>query len=109
VFVAQGTHMTGRRRNQRFALSSQETGVLEVLEDVVMESGDGGQFVITSRTAPVVGHEATLHVADAAGAWSIRVRVVESRLHVVKGEMRHRVRLACLEEGPAPDAEGLVK
>jgi hypothetical protein len=101
--------MTGRRRHQRFAVSSLVTGVLEVLEDVAMESGDGAQFVITTRTAPVVGDQATLHLAGATGTRSIRVRVVESQLHVVKDDVRHRVRLIRLDEAPAlPDAEKLV-
>jgi hypothetical protein len=85
--------MTGRRRHQRFAVSSLVTGVLEVLEDVAMESEDGGEFVITTRTACVVGDEATLHLARTSGTRSLRVRVVESQLLVVKDAVRHRVRL----------------
>jgi hypothetical protein len=101
--------MTKRRRHQRYGLASLEKGVLEVLEDVAMESEDGGELVITSRTAPVVGHEAIVHVAGATGTRSIQVRVIESRLHVVEGDVRHRVRLERLEAGSAPDAEGLVE
>jgi len=101
--------MTGRRRHQRFAVSSLVTGVLEVLEDVAMESGDGARFVITTRTAVVVGDQATLHLAGATGTRSIRVRVVESQLHVVKDDVRHRVLLARLDDAPAPpDAERLL-
>jgi hypothetical protein len=102
--------MTGRRRHQRFAVTSKVTGVLDVLEDAAMESGDGTHFVITTHTAPVVGDEATLHFTSAAGTRSIRVRVVESQLHVVRNDVRHRVRLACLDEAPAAtDAEQLVE
>jgi hypothetical protein len=101
--------MTGRRRHQRFAVTSMVTGVLEVLEDAAMESGDGTQFVITTRTAPVVGDEATLHFKGTAGTKSIRVRVVDTQLHMVEDGVRHRVRLACLDETPAPDAEEWVK
>jgi hypothetical protein len=99
--------MTGRRRHQRYAVSSLVTGVLEVLEDVAMESGDGAQFVITTRTACVVGDHAILHLTGVMGTRSIRVRVVESQLHVVKDDVRHRVRLACVDEPPttAPDTE----
>jgi hypothetical protein len=86
--------MTGRRRHQRYVVSSMVTGILEVLEDAAMESGDGAQFVITVRTAPVVGDQATLHFSDATGTQSIRGRVVESLLHVVKDDVRHKVRLA---------------
>ena len=101
--------MTGRRRHQRFAVTSMVTGVLEVLEDAAMESGDGTQFVITTRSAPVVGDEATLHFKGAAGTRSVRVRVVESQLHMVKDGVRHRVRLACLDEAAAPDTKALVE
>ena len=104
--------MTGRRRHQRFAVTSTVTGVLEVLEDAAMESVDGTQFVITTRSAPVVGDEATLHFKGAAGTRSVRVRVVESQLHMVKDGVRHRVRLACLDEAPTaaePDAEQFVE
>jgi hypothetical protein len=101
--------MTGRRRHQRFAVTSTVTGILEVLEDAAMESVDGTQFVITTRTAPVVGDEATLHFKGAAGTRSIRVRVIETQLHVVQDGVRHRVRLACLDETPAPDAAELLE
>jgi len=102
--------MTGRRRHQRFAVTSKVTGVLEVLEDAAMESGEGAEFVITMRTAPVVGDEATLHFTGATGTRSIRVRVVDSQLHMVKDGVRHRVRLACLDEVPAAsDTEQFVK
>jgi hypothetical protein len=94
--------MTGRRRHQRFAVASTVTGVLEVLEDAAMESGDGTQFVITTRSAPIVGHEATLHFQGATGTQSVRVRVVESQLHMIKDGVWHRVRLTRLDE--APDA-----
>jgi hypothetical protein len=101
--------MTGRRRHQRFAVTSMVTGVLEVLEDAAMESGDGAEFVITTRSAPVVGDEATLHFTGATGTRSIRVRVVESQLHMVNDGVRHRVRLASLGEAPAADTKQLVE
>jgi hypothetical protein len=104
--------MTGRRRHQRFAVASKVMGVLEVLEDAAMESGDGTEFIITTRTAPVVGDEATLHFTGATGTRSIRVRVVESQLHMVQDGVRHRVRLTCLDEAPttaAADAEQFVE
>jgi hypothetical protein len=101
--------MTGRRRHQRFAVTSVVTGVLDVLEDAAIESADGPQIVITTRSAPVVGDEATLHFKGAAGTRSIRVRVVDSQLHMIQDGVRHRVRLACLDETPPPDAEELVK
>ena len=102
--------MTGRRRHQRFAVTSVVTGVLDVLEDAALESidgtVDGTEFVITTRTAPVVGDEATLHFKGAAGTRSIRVRVLETQLHMVNDGVRHRVRLARLDEVPAAESDG---
>ena len=98
--------MTGRRRHQRFAVTSLVTGLLDVLEDAAMESGDGTQFVITTRTAPVVGDEATLHFKGAEGTRSIRVRVVESQLHMVKDGVRHRVRSDVPRRGAGAGCRG---
>jgi hypothetical protein len=78
------------------------SGVLEVLEDVAIEAVDSAHVVITTRTAPVVGDEGTLHLAGTSGTRSIRVRIVESQLQVVKDDVRHRVRLACLDDLPEP-------
>jgi hypothetical protein len=100
--------MTGRRRHQRFVVSPLVTGVLEVLEDAVIESVDGTELVITTGTAPVVGDEATLHVEGEMSTRSIRVRVVETQLDVAEAGVRHRVRLACLDGEPGLDAERLV-
>jgi hypothetical protein len=105
---ARGDHMTGRRRHQRFLVSPLVTGVLEVLEDAVIESVDGTELVITTGSAPVVGDEATLHVEGETNMRSIRVRVVETQLHVVQAGVRHRVRLMCLDEESKLDAERLV-
>ena len=100
--------MTGRRRHQRFAVSPLVTGVLEVLEDAVIESVDGSELVITTCNAPVVGDEATLHMESETSTRSLRVRVVETQLHVAEAGLRHRVRLACLDEESGLDAERLV-
>lgn len=94
--------MTGRRRHRRFVVSPLVTGVLDVLEDAVMESASGAEFVITTTTAPVVGDHAMLHLEGETGTHSIRVRVVETQLHVVEEGVRHRVRLANLDAEPAP-------
>lgn len=98
--------MTGRRRHQRFAVSSLVTGVLEILEDVPMESQEDGQFVITTTT-PVMGDQTTLHLTSATGTRSVRVRVVESQLLVAKDGVRYRVRLAPIDGAP-PDSTTLV-
>jgi hypothetical protein len=100
--------MTGRRRHQRFVVSPLVTGVLEVLEDAVIESVDGTEVVITTGNAPVVGDEATLHVESETSTHSIRVRVVDTQLDVVEAGVRHRVRLACLDEKQGLDAAALV-
>jgi hypothetical protein len=90
--------MTGRRHYQRFALSETPWGTLQVVELVDFESGDGHELVITARAAATEGEEVTLHLADATEAVSVRARVVESRLHMVNGEVCHQIRLARLDE-----------
>jgi hypothetical protein len=101
-------HMSGRRRHQRFAVNSLVTGILEVLEDVPMESREDGQFVVTT-TAPVTADQLTLHVTGPTGTRSIRVRVVESQLHVAQDGVRYRVRLASIDDVPAAaDSEKTV-
>jgi hypothetical protein len=100
--------MTGRRRHQRFVVSPLVTGLLEVLEDAVIESVDGTEVVITTGDAPVVGDEATLHVESETSTRSIRVRVVDTQLHVAEAVVRHRVRLACLDEEQGLDAATLL-
>jgi len=94
--------MTGRRHHQRFALSEPQSGALEVLEHADIESGNGREFVMTTRAAALVGEDVTLYLADAAEMVSVRARVVESQRHVVNGAVHHRVRLARLDETPAP-------
>lgn len=93
--------MIGRRRHQRFTVSTVVTGVIEVTDDAVIVSADGADFVITTRTAPAVGDEAILHVEDSTGTQSIRVRVVQSQLHVVNQDVQHRVRLTRLDGAAA--------
>jgi hypothetical protein len=100
--------MTGRRRHQRFAVSSVVIGVLEVLEDAVIESVNGTELVITTSSAPVVGDAATLHMESETSTRSLRVQVVETQLHVAEAGVRHRVRLACLDEESRVEAGRLV-
>jgi hypothetical protein len=95
--------VTRRRHHQRFALSEPRRGTLEVLDLVDLESGDGREFFITTRAAAEAGEEVTLYLADAEEHVSVRARVVESRLHMVNGEVCHQIRLARLDETP-PDA-----
>jgi hypothetical protein len=97
-----------RRRHQRFVVSPLVNGVLDVLEDAVIESVDGTELVITTGNAPIVGDEATLHVEGETSTRSIRVRVVETQLHVAQAGVRHRVRLMCLDEESRLDAERLA-
>jgi hypothetical protein len=100
--------MTGRRRHQRFAVSSVVTGVLEVLEDAVIESVAGTELVITTSNAPVVGDAATLHMESETSTRSLRVQVIETQLLVAAAGVRHRVRLACLDEESRLHAETLA-
>jgi hypothetical protein len=94
--------MSGRRHHQRFALSEPQSGALEVLEHADIESDNGREFVMTTRATALVGEDVTLYLADAAEIVSVRARVVESQRHVKNGAVYQRVRLARLDETPAP-------
>jgi hypothetical protein len=96
-----------RRRHQRFALSNTPLGTLEVLERVDLEQVDDRELFVMARTAAPVGEEVTLYLADETRAESIRGRVIESRLVVVNEDVRYQVRVARLDEKPAPKGPGL--
>jgi hypothetical protein len=91
-----------RRRDQRFALSHAPLGTLAVLERVDLEWSDDREFVITTRTAAAAGGEVTLHLSGETETVSVRGRVIESRLVVLDGDVRHQVRVARLDGKPAP-------
>jgi hypothetical protein len=94
--------MTGRRRHRRFALASLATGVLEVLEEVSLESTDGVQFEVLAHSAHAPGDRVTLHLAGPRRTRSIGLQVTASELQLTTGEMLHRVqlRLAAYAEAP---------
>ena len=102
--------MAERRQYQRFALSEPQWGTLEVLEHVDVESVNGREFVVTTRVAATAGEEITLHLAEGTETEVIRARVAESRLHIVNGEVRHRIRLTRVDEtAPGSGAMGAAK
>jgi hypothetical protein len=98
--------MTGRRQHQRFALSEPQSGALEVLEHVDIESSRGREFVMKTRAAAAVGEVVALHLADAAEMVSVRARVVECRPYIVNGDVHYRVRVTRIDETPAVTQSG---
>ncbi len=77
-------------------------GTLEVLEQAEGERIDDRELLVMTHTAAVVGEELTVRLAGQAKSEWIRGRVVETRLVVVNRDVRHRVRVARLDEKPAP-------
>lgn len=83
--------MSRRRRETRFEVREVE-GVLRVLRDVVVHR-NANELVAISSEAGLPGELVTLHLETDVDV-PARVRVVESRPVVVKGQLRHRLRLS---------------
>jgi hypothetical protein len=90
------------RRHARFECEDTE-GVLRVLRDVVVRRMKNGDLVATGTEPGQVGEEVMVHVTGQKGG-DVRARVVDSRLVLVEGFIRHRIRLATVDRtGAAVD------
>jgi hypothetical protein len=90
--------MHGRRGYQRMEVDGGQ-GVLRVLRDVVVQPTDSNEWVAVGREAGVVGEVLTLDRNDHQCEPSLRVRVSESQPVIVRGTVRHRIRLERLPGG----------
>jgi hypothetical protein len=75
-------------------LARADPSSLEVWQDVTIEATGGGAYLVIGRSPGNVGELATLHVIGRGQTQKIRVRVTESRLGMVDGNVRHLLRLA---------------
>ncbi len=86
--------MPGRRRDQRFTLSTPWEGALRVLTDVVIEQyGEQEMWVVS--TAPA--HRDEVLMLDRTGLEppeTMNVRVMNSVPVLIDGVVRHRLQLA---------------
>jgi hypothetical protein len=89
----------------RLVLMRAHPSSLEVWQDVTVEFEGSGAFAVVSRSPGHVGELATLHIVRGERTVSVRVRVTESRLGVVDGDVRHLLRLAEVDgDEPVRDA-----
>ena len=94
--------MSGRRVHSRFSQMFVD-GQLRISKDVTVQTdAAAGEIAVLCPVPGVVGDEMTLALVDGAGETELRVRVVESRLEIVNGVMRHRVRLAVRSTSVGP-------
>ena len=88
--------MSGRRSNDRYGITNAQ-GILQILRDVTVQRGVENEFVAISDEPAVSGEVLTLErIVDGATVVST-VRVVESRPAVVRGSVRHRLRLKAID------------
>jgi hypothetical protein len=94
--------MTAWRRHARFEFANTE-GVIRVLRDVIVRRLKNGDIVATGTEPGWVGDEVTVHLIGREGG-DARARIVECRPVVVDGFVRHRMRLALVDQvGTAVD------
>jgi hypothetical protein len=80
---------------------------IRISRDVAVQAEHtSGELAVLSDAAGVIGEELTLALVNGAGERELRVKVVDSRPHLVNGAVRHRVRLEIVSAGSiAADAE----
>ena len=96
--------MSGRRSHQRYVVSAPWDGAMRVLRDVVIHRTEDNELQAFSHAPAIIGEEMTLDVMGAGTTMGLRVKVVESRPVMIDGAVRHRVRLAVVNAGPAQAA-----
>ena len=100
--------MSGRRKHERFAPAQPWDGALKVLRDVIVQEDPGGGLVAIGQTPGVIGEYLTLDLAGAGHLVTFKVRVQESRLVILDGNVRHRLRLEVLERSRRQEAGSAV-
>ena len=81
-----------RRRNDRYGVTN-AVGILRVLREVTVRRGLGGEFIAISDAPATIGERLTLERIVNGTLVTVPVCVVDSRPAVVRGTLRHRLRL----------------
>jgi hypothetical protein len=100
--------MLGRRRNFRHGVMNAE-GVLRVLRDVTVSRAAADEFVAISTEPAVRGERLTLERTVDGRTVVEAVLVVEAKPALVRGSLRHRLRLRGLDRSAAGIAAGSGK
>jgi|SRR5688500_8689590 hypothetical protein len=98
--------MLGRRSYERVAVMSGGEGVLRVARDIGLRSIDDREIVAISREAGVVGETVAVDLPE--DGIHVQGVLVESRLVVQEGAVRHRLRLR-VEAGRRAVVPGATK
>jgi hypothetical protein len=76
---------------------------MRVLRDVVVDRLGREELLAISQAPAITGEDMRLDLVGAGSAIALRVRVLDSRPVIVDGTVRHRIRLAILQQA-AEDA-----
>ena len=88
---------------QRFRQDA-PAGQIRISRDVAVQADEAtSEIFVVSDAAAVVGEVLTLALVSSDGEMEFRVRVAESRPHLIDGAMRHRLRLEVITATSLPD------
>ena len=87
-----------RRRQPRFWPGDAWDGSLRILNDVELEGYANGEFQVVGDTPRGRGELLTLDLVGSQTAQRLKVRVVDSKPFVADAGIRHRMRLAVVDE-----------
>jgi hypothetical protein len=90
--------MLGRRRHERFTILQPWDGALRLLRDVAVHREGDGTLTVVGQAPGVVGELMTLDVSGAGANARLKVKVLDSRPHLLEGALRHVVRLAPVDD-----------
>ena len=90
--------MAGRRSHPRFVVANPWDGSVRVLRDVIVQRSGPRELVAVSHAPGLVGEDMSLDVMGGGERITLRVKVLESAPVIVSGSVRHRIRLAVLDD-----------
>jgi hypothetical protein len=85
--------MLGRRSHSRISLASGADGVLSLALDISVRTSGDGHLVAISRDAAAIGERVRVLLAD--DEVTVVAEVIESKLIICDGAVRHRLLMRC--------------
>ena len=86
-------HRHGRRSHRRVSVVPPAAGLLRILHAVDVESENSSEFLVISGAPGVKGEELAIEVGDSTRTHMLRAHVTESRIAVIDGDVRYRLRV----------------
>jgi hypothetical protein len=96
--------MSGRRGQHRFGVTNAD-GSLRIVQDVTLRGGSENEFVAISEEPAAAGEILTLERVVEGKSAVTRVEVIDSRLVMVRGAVRYRLRLKISETAERHDEQ----